>query len=127
MNYIEDITAAILASAPLTAIIEDRFSWDIADGSTAAPYIVAQQVSDASTGDLSGVHDFALPLIQFSCWAKTKVSAFSLAETLRTEIGGKDLAGASNTSLGFAGRSSTFDSETGLFGDIIEFRASSTI
>lgn len=127
MNYIEDITNAILASDPITDIIGDRFSWDIADGETVAPYVVAQQISDSSTGDLSGVHDIAFPLIQFSCWAKTKTEAITLAETLRTGIGHMTLNGPSLTSLNFAGRNSTFDDETGLFGDIIEFRASSTI
>lgn len=127
MSWQGDIYAAAIAAEDLAAVIGDRFYWDIADGSAAAPYIVAQELSDAGTGDLSGVRTLALTLIQLSCWATTKAGALQLAALVKANLEGQDLPGDSNTSLSYQGTNSTFDPETGLFGQIIDYRASSTI
>lgn len=133
MSYQIDIDAAILANEPLaSAIFKSEalghgFFWDIADGSMTVPYIVAQTISDQGTGDLSGVRDMEFPLIQFSCWAATKQAAVALTRLLKTAIEGQNLPGDSNTSLGYAGTLSNFDPETGLYAELIEYRASSTI
>lgn len=124
MSYETDITAAILASESLAALIADRFCWDVADGDTIAPYIVAQTVSNTSETTHDGDRSLAFPLVQFSCWAKTKVSALAVMSAFKADIEGIDLDGDSVASLIYVGENSTHDPETGLFGQIIDYRVS---
>ncbi|GAA5124665.1 DUF3168 domain-containing protein [Luteolibacter yonseiensis] len=124
MSYQSDIYEAIKASAPLTALIGDRFFWDVADSSTTTPYIVAQTVSNDGETDFDGFRDVSFPLIQFSAWAKTKQDAIEIMSKFRTGLEGRNLPGASDVSLSFAGEQSTRDPVTKLYGEIIDYRAS---
>lgn len=124
MSYESDITAFILASPSLAAVIGDRFFWDIADGTTATPYVVAQTVSDDGETPHDGRRGASFPTIQFSCWATTKAAAVNLGELLRRELEGVQLPGDSFCSLSFQNRVSTYDTTTRLFGIQIDFRAS---
>ena len=124
MSYESDINNAIMAADDLTALIGDRFSWDIADASTVAPYIVAQTISDGTETDLGGSRNMAMPLIQFSCWAKTKAEARAVMRQFKADMEGIELPGDSGVSLGFSNENSTYDSQTKLFGLIYDYRAS---
>jgi hypothetical protein len=124
MSYETDITAAILASDALAALIGDRFFWDVADGDTIAPYLVAQTVSGTSETSHDGDRSLTFPLVQVACWAKTKISALAVMAAFKADIEGVDLAGDSSVSLTYANENSTHDPETGLFGILIDYRVS---
>jgi len=127
MNWQEDVYTAAMAATDLTDVIGDRFFWEIADGTSAAPYIVAQELSDAASGDLSGSRTLALTLVQLACWATTKAGAVALASLVKANLEGRNLPGDSNTSLSYQGTNSNYDPETGLFAQVIDYRAASTI
>jgi hypothetical protein len=124
MSYQSDITAAILAGATLAPLIGDRFYWDVADGSAVAPYIVAQTISTSSETSHDGDRSLTFPLVQFSCWATTKLSAVNVMAAFAADLEGDELAGGSSVSLVFVGENSTHDEPTNLFGQIAEYRVS---
>ena len=127
MSYQSDIFDAIQASSAITALIGNRLFWDIADGDAIAPYAVAQTVSVSGETDLRGRRNVEFPLIQFSFWAKTKAEVIAISSAFKTAMEGRNLPGTSDTSLGFSGQHSTYESESRLFGEIMEYRASITI
>lgn len=127
MSYQSDIYAAIIASATLSEAIGGNFSWEVADGSTPAPYIVAQTISDDGGGDLAGDRSLTFPLVQFTCWAVSKEQAIDIMRTFKAEIEGRNLTGDSNPSLGYAGQQSTRDPQTKLFGEIREYKVSANL
>lgn len=124
MSYQSDIFAAIQASAALTALIGQRFSWDVADGSTPTPYLVAQTISGSGETDLSGERNLAFPLVQFTAWSISKAEAIQVIATLKAELEGINLPGGSNVSLGYAGENSTYDRDTQFYGELIDYRIS---
>ena len=124
MSYHTDITTAILASTALSAVIGDRFFWDVADGSAVAPFLIAQTISGNSDTTHDGDRSLLFDLIQITAWAKPKLAALSLAAVMKTELEGVTLPGTSGASLTYAGGQSTYDPETKLSGEIIEYRVS---
>lgn len=124
MSYQSEIYDAILASAPIAELIGDRFSWDIADPSTVAPYLVAQTIANSSNGDLQGVRDTSFPLIQITCWAISKSQAIEVMHRVEKALEGMEIPGETGISMNFSNEHSSYDSETRLFGEIREFRAS---
>lgn len=124
MSYQADIYQAIQSAAPVVALASNRIYPDVAPGNTATPFIVYQTVSGYGTTTHDGQRDHAHPLIQFSCWAKTKEQAVTLSARLRAAIEGFTLPGDSETFLTFSNESGNRDQETGLFGEILELRAS---
>jgi hypothetical protein len=124
MSYQSDIQDAIEASVILAGIIGPRFFWDVADEDAVAPFLVAQTISTDSETCHDGSRDWSFPLIQFSAWATTKVGAIDLAAAIKAELEGIDLPGDSQVSLNFAGENSTRDQETKLYGQLIDYRAS---
>jgi hypothetical protein len=124
MSYQADIYAAVLASGTISELIGDRFSWDIADADTLAPYIVAQTISDDGETPLDGTRELAFPSIQFACWASTKAEAIAIMAAWKTEMEGIDLPGDAGVSLGFSSQNSSYDTATRLFGEICDYKAS---
>jgi hypothetical protein len=124
MSYQSDINDAISDSEILTDLIGDRFFWDVADDGASQPFIVAQTISTDGDTCHDGTRDWSFPLIQFSAWASTKVAAIGLASAIRGEIEGVTLPGNSKVSLSFSNQNSTRDQETKLYGEIIDYRAS---
>ena len=124
MSYQSDIYDAVIASTSLAALIGDRFAWDIADGTTATPYIVAQTISADGETDHDGTRTWSFPLIQFSCWAATKAQAIAVMAAFRAALEGVTLPGTSHVSLSYSGEQSSRDPETRLFGELMDYRAS---
>ncbi len=123
MSYQSDIIAAIAASEPLVALVGDRVFWDVADGSAVAPYLVLQTISGDSETTHDGDRRVSMPLIQVTCWASGKITAIAVMQTWDDELAGREIAGASDVSLVYAGEQSTRDQDTKLFGEIREYRA----
>ena len=127
MSYQSDIYAAIQASTTLTNLVGNRVSWDIADGSTVAPFIVLQTISQSGENTHDGNRSLCHDLIQVSIWHTGKSSALAIAAIFKSEIEGQELAGTSAPSLSYAGGQSSYDVETKLFGELIEYRVHATI
>ena len=125
MSYETDIANAVLGGANLGSLISDRFSWEFADGETVAPFIVAQVISTDGETVHSGEREISFPLIQFSCWGRTKTEAVSMRQALKKDIEGRTLQGLSETTLTFQGANSTRDEDTKLYGEIIDYLGSS--
>ena len=124
MSIETDINNAILNSGQLAVLIGGRFSWDIAESSTVAPFLVAQTISSDSETTHDGDRSLSFPLIQFSCWAKTKDQAIAIMSAFKTEMEGQTLPGANHVTLTHAGENSSYDTETKLFGILVDYRAS---
>jgi hypothetical protein len=124
MSYQSDIFEAIGSSSVMTDLIGDRFCWDLADGGTAPPYLVAQTISGDGETLHDSTRDWSFPLIQFACWAKTKAEAIAIMSAFRQEFEGVEISGPSNVSLSYSGETSTRDPQTKLYGEIIDYRAS---
>jgi hypothetical protein len=118
-----DITTAVLASAPLAALIGTRFFWDLADAKTRAPYLVAQTVSEDGETPHDGQRGTAYATIQFSAWATTRQSSNAIAETLRAAVEGVTLPGVTKCVLTFSNRNHNYDTTTRLFGTVLDLRA----
>lgn len=123
MSYQSDINDAINDSTVLTALIGDRFFWDVADDDATAPFLVAQTISTDSETCHDGSRDWCFPLIQFSAWATTKTQVIALSTALKNEIEGQRIPGNSQVSFSFSGENSTRDQETKLYGVLIDYRA----
>ena len=125
MSYQSDIHNALSNAAAITAIVGSRIFADVADGSTTAPYLVFQFISTDSQNTHDGSRDVEFPLIQINCWATGKAAAITLANAVAAALDGKTIAGTSQCSFQFSNRFGTYESDTKLFGEILEYRASS--
>jgi hypothetical protein len=124
MSWQEDVVNAILSDGALVDLIDDRIFADVAPGEASAPLIVYQQISEEGETMFDGTRDVIFPLVQFSCWSKTKLGAIDLASSLQNAIEGKNLDGFSMASLGFSNQESTRDQQTKLFCERIDYRVS---
>jgi len=124
MNYEADIYSAMIADEGISDLVDDRVYWDCADGDAAPPYIVLQTVSNAGETAQDGSRDNQFPLVQFTAWAGTKAETIYIRNAIRSAVEGVELAGTSQTSLGYSNDLSTYDQQTKLFGHIIDYRVS---
>lgn len=122
MSYQSDMVAALAASS-LTNVVGDRIYADVADGTAHPPYVVWQVVSTGGDNSHDGGREVEFPLIQFSCWATSKAAAIALASSLNAILDGKTIPGDSKASFRFSNQFGTYDPETKLFGEIIEYQA----
>lgn len=125
MSYQSDLTTALAAASTITAIVSTRIYADVADGSTAAPYLVWQVISTDGETTHDGVRNLEFPLIQFSCWATGKAAAIALASAVNAVIDGNTIAGSSALTFQFSNQFGTYEADTKLFGEILEYRATS--
>jgi len=123
MSYQSDIYTALKANGPLAALVGTAIFPDVADGTVAPPYLVYQVISTDGETTHDGNRNLEFPLIQFSCWAVTKAAAITLAAAVNTVLDGKKLAGTSAVTFQFSNQYGTYDPETKLFGEILEYRA----
>jgi hypothetical protein len=99
----------------------------VAPGSAAAPFIVWNVISSDGTTTHDGQRSIIHPLLQFDCWATSRLAAVNLAAKLRAALEGYTLPGLSECWLSFSNESSQRDQETNLFAETLEFRASCKI
>jgi hypothetical protein len=127
MSYQSDLTTALAAAAGITGITGTRIYADVADGSTAAPYLVWQVISTGGETTHDGVRNIEFPTIQFSCWATGKAGAIALASAVNAVLDGNTISGSSGLTFQFNNQFGTYDPDTKLFGEILEYRASCSI
>ena len=121
MPYQSDIFAALNGDSALTAIIGGRIYADVADAKAVAPYVVFQTITTGGENAHNGERRLCFPLVQFSCWAKTKGAAVELGAAVAAILDGQTVNGNSDCSFQFANQSSNYDTETRLFGEVLEY------
>jgi hypothetical protein len=124
MSYQSDIMTALAAASTITSIVGTRIFADVADGSAAAPYLTFQTITTGGETTHDGVREIEFPMIQFNCWAKGKADAIALASALNALMDGNTLAGTSGVTFQFSNQFGTYESDTKLFGEILEYRTS---
>ncbi len=123
MSYQSDIFDALTDESTISAIVGDRIFADVADGSTATPYLTFQVVSTSGETTHDGVREIEFPSIQFNCWATGREDAIALASAVNAFLDGSTLSGQSGISFQFSNQFGTYESDTKLFGEILEYRA----
>jgi len=120
----QGLVTFLLADAGLAALIADRLHDDVLPQKPTVPALVWQRISTPREHSHSGSSHYATPRFQFSCWAKTRLGAIQLANTLRSALDayqgtmGSELVYGSFSENELSG----FDAETGLRRQIIDFR-----
>ena len=122
MSFQEDIFTALSYDSGVTSIVGDRIFADVADGTTAAPYLVYQVISTGGETTHNGTRDIEFPTVQFSAWANTKQQAVALASAVTDLLDGNTLPGSSRITFVWSDQSGTYESETNLFGETLDFR-----
>lgn len=121
MSYQSDIKSAFAAASTITTLVGTRVYADVAPGEAAAPFIVYQTIATSGTTTHDGERNLDFPLIQFSCWAATKAAAIAIASAVNTLLDGNTIAGSSGITFRFSGQNSSYDPESRLFGEMIDF------
>ena len=127
MSYQSDIYTALTGASAITALVSTRIYADVADGSATAPYLVYQFISAGGETTHDGERDTEFPLAQINCWASGKAAAITLADAVRTLLEGNTIAGDSASSFQHSNRFGTYEPDTKLFGEILEYRMQSKI
>ena len=127
MSYQSDTYTALTSATAITAIAGSRIYADVADGSTAPPYLVYQFISASGETTHDGTRDTEFPLIQLTAWATTKAGAIALADAVKATLEGQTIAGDSASSFQHSNRFGTYEDPTKLFGEILEYRMASKI
>ena len=130
MSYQSDIYTALTSNAPgllpsnanLRNLVGTSIFPDVADGTVAPPFIVYQTISTSGDTLHDGTRSIEFPLIQFSCWASSRANAIELASTLNTVLDGNAIEGTSAVVFMFSNQQSEYESDTKLFGEILEYR-----
>ena len=120
MTYLTDLYSALAGDTAITASVSNRIYLDIAPSTTAAPFLVYQVISTRSTTLHNRTRNLEFPSIQFSCWAKTKLEAVNLANSVLFLLDGCQPIGTSEISFVFSNQSGDYESDTKLFGERVE-------
>jgi len=127
MSYQSDTYTALTGSSAITALVSSRIYADVADGSASTPYLVYQFISAGGETTHDGERDTEFPLIQLTAWATSKASAIAIADAVRNLLEGNTIAGDSASSFQHSNRFGTYEDDTKLFGEILEYRMQSKI
>ena len=130
MSYQSDIYTALTSAAPgllpsnaaLRSLVGTSIFPDVADGTVAPPFIAYQIISTSGETLHDGTRNIEFPLVQFSCWAITRANAIALASALNTILDGNTIAGTSAAIFMFSNQQGEYESDTKLYGEILEYR-----
>ena len=78
----DDLTAALLASAGLTALVGENIHWKRTPDRAALPSINMHRISVGRTSTLSGLSPTTGTRVQFDCWAGTDAGAGAVRDAL---------------------------------------------
>lgn len=125
MSYQSNLYSALIGESTISAIVGTAIFPDIADGTVAPPYIIYQTISTGGETSHDGVRNVEFPLIQLSCWTTGRATAIALASAVNAFLDGNLIAGASAVTFQFSNQLSSYDLETKLYGEILEYSAAS--
>ena len=123
MSWQTDMRLALIGSPALNAIIGNNVWETVADSATSVPYVVFQTVSTGGQTTHDGDRSLEFPSLQIVAWANTAEISRDVTNKIHAVLDGKTLVGGSMTSFQFNGQSSTYDYESRLYGEIIEYLA----
>lgn len=78
MSAAADIRAALLAHAPLVALVASRVRQDYGDDADAYPFVVVRQVGNNPIRGLNGELHAREETFQIESWAETRAAAMQL-------------------------------------------------
>jgi hypothetical protein len=108
----------------LSTLVGPSGVWmDVADGSAAPPYVVVSIISTGGETPHDGSRNLDFPLVQISCYAANKPDAIEVASDVNDALDGNTITGDSAVSFQFSNQFGTYESDTKLFGEILEYRA----
>jgi hypothetical protein len=125
MSYQSNLYSALIGESTISAIVGTAIFPDIADGTVAPPYIIYQTISTGGETSHDGVRNVEFPLIQLSCWTTGRATVIALASAVNAFLDGNLIAGASAVTFQFSNQLSSYDLETKLYGEILEYSAAS--
>lgn len=123
MSYQADIHNALKSSSAIVGLTGGRIYADVCDQDAEVPYLVFQVISTRGETAHDGSRGIEFPTIQFSCWAKTKSAAVTLSAKVNSLLDGRTQTGASGISMIFSNAYGTYEADTKLFGEILEYSA----
>lgn len=127
MSWRNDLYSALSGDATLAAIVSSRIYPDVADSSASVPYVVYQNISTTGETTHDGIRTLEFPSVQLTAWAKTKAETLSIVSRINALLDGKTVSGTSQATFRFSNQLGNYDSETRMFGEIIEFTVSAKL
>lgn len=87
----EDLRAALVAHAPLTALVGHRVRADLANADDADPFVVFKRVSFEKITGLDGTVHARRDTFQIECWGKTRSQSSEVADLADAALRAADL------------------------------------
>lgn len=106
------LRAALVAYAPLTALVSTRISADRAEQGTARPLVVFGRTASEPLQSMDGSVLATMVALDVECWADTRLSAEAVADTATAAI-------RATLPNSVVNRSSVIDGELDLEGSIL--------
>lgn len=97
----EALVARLLAASAISAIVGGRVNWGERPQKEGLPAITLSVISPGRNYTHGGADDLASPRVQIDCWARTYLSAKSLARAVRDTLEPPATQGAIKFSASF--------------------------
>lgn len=110
--------AALLAHAPLVALVQQRVAANAANQTDAFPYCAFQAAHDPQRG-LDGVKQVDHVTFTVECWGQTAVQAGAVGDAVEAAIDAYALVAPATVSATVLARVDGFDGELGLDGAVL--------
>jgi len=111
MSYATQLQAALLAHAPLTALVADRVAQDFVEAGVARPFVVYTAGEVLVERGLGGEILSTREAFSLQCWADSRLAAVAVADAAEAAV---EAAGHRVT-----GRSTSYDEELDLESEIL--------
>lgn len=86
MSAAEDLRAALVASAPLVALVGQRMRTDAAEQADAFPYVVFRRKTVQREFSLDNTLLAAREVFEIECWAERRLAAVEIEEAVVTAL-----------------------------------------
>ncbi|MEF2551991.1 DUF3168 domain-containing protein [Aurantimonas sp. A2-1-M11] len=84
----EALTGYLLATAGLTALVDNRVNWNARPQASATPSVVLTRVGGTPDYTMAGASGLVASRIQIDAWGKTFASAIGVSRAVKTALSG---------------------------------------
>ena len=84
----ELLTSYLLASAPVTLLVDESVSWNVRPQIETVPAVVLTRISGDRDYNFAGPSGLVQSRIQIDCWAVTHSDAIAVSRAVRTALSG---------------------------------------
>lgn len=124
MTWDEEVFSFVTSDTKFFNFAKTNLFPDVAPSGQAAPFFVWQEITGGGSSQHDGPCDVSNPIIQYACWAGKRSLANEGREILKDLLSSKVLPPDEyDIAFTYSNELSTYDSETKLFGAILELRA----